>query len=100
VKSEVLILEEASFSWTATGGNLLYDDLQQVHWRAPASPGRYTLGVSVSSGKRPSAKERAVGGSDVGDTALEEIVVDVRRPDTTDMVWIPGSCGLQPTVES
>ena len=60
--------------WTASGGSLHYDDLPTVHWRVPKKAGSYEVSVAASGeGMRIEATT----------------TVEVREPDTRDMVWIP-----------
>ena len=74
------LTEGSRFSWTATAGRFLYDDLQEVVWRAPEHSGVVTFEVAVS------------GPTGVRKATLE---VPVETPSTTGMVWIPAGTFLR-----
>ncbi len=40
-----------SYNWTATGGNITLGNQNPARWKAPSSPGFYTISVKVSDGK-------------------------------------------------
>ena len=76
----ILDAPDASIAWKSASGAFLFDDLPEVEWRAPRTPGRATLEVSVTRG---GVETRA---------ALE---VMVRRPSTEGMAWIPAGTFLR-----
>lgn len=65
----------ARFEWAADKGLLLFDDLEEIVWRAPDVECRARISVTVSRGD---------------DTVRRaEAVIDVRSASTDGMVWIP-----------
>jgi formylglycine-generating enzyme required for sulfatase activity len=65
----------ATFEWRADRGLLLFDDLQEIVWRAPDVESKARISVSVSA----------------GDTVRQvEVAIDVKSVSTDGMVWIPG----------
>lgn len=79
--------EGVSVQWTASGGRLFYDHLPEVHWRAPATPGRYRLEIEIT-GQDESSRGTSVGAD-----------VEVTRPSTEGMIWIPPGSFLRGDVE-
>ena len=72
--------ERARISWQADGGNLLFDDLADVEWKTPRQPGAYPVSVRVA----------------VGDKTWQlRTVVNVKKPSTDGMVWIPPGVFIQ-----
>jgi formylglycine-generating enzyme required for sulfatase activity len=67
----------ARYRWSAgPGAGLLFqDDLPEVEWRAPSLPGTVTVRVEVEGQAGPPLRA--------------ETSIDVRRPGTEGMVWIP-----------
>jgi len=65
-----------SFHWEASGGLLHFDDLEEIRWRSPATPGRQHLAVAVKTSER---------------TLRQRFAVDVEPPKRDGMRWIaPG----------
>jgi formylglycine-generating enzyme required for sulfatase activity len=61
--------------WVADRGLLLFDDLEEVVWRAPAEGGAARISLTLHLPAKP--VERI------------ETVIDVRSPSTGGMVWVP-----------
>ncbi len=61
-------------SWLSATGLLLFDDLADVEWKAPSEPGETRLNVTITSG---------------AERWHSSTSVDVRRPRTDGMCWIP-----------
>ena len=84
LKMTVPLAEDGRILWTSSAGYFLYDDLPEVHWRAPSSPGKVTLAVSVSQG---------------GKTHRAQVEVEVKQASTKGMLWIPPGPFLRGDVE-
>ncbi len=71
--------EEHEIHWTASAGVLLFDDLPEVTWRAPARPGRASIAAVVFCKKR---------------VLRADVEVEAHPPSTGGMVRIPAGTFL------
>jgi formylglycine-generating enzyme required for sulfatase activity len=65
------------WSWSASAGELLSDGEREVHWKAPLAPGKARFSAAALDADGRESALRA------------ELEVEVRRPEVSDMVWIP-----------
>ncbi len=71
---EPALTEDHEVSWRSSGGLFLFDDLQEVEWKAPREAGEILVSVEITGH---------------GKTWRSRTPVKVRRPSTQGMRWIP-----------
>jgi sulfatase modifying factor 1 len=71
---------DRAIRWKADGGLLLYDDLPEIEWRAPAKKGPYTLKAALTRG---------------AGVVEAELKVHVRSPSFEGMVRVPAGAFIR-----